>query len=437
MTQSLNDPTAMKKLLSLFMLFFAVPSQAQLPNYTRDQLMLEVQKRAVRFFYEQADPKTGLVNDRARNDGKERNKIASIASTGYALAALPIAAEHKWIAKKDAAKRAKLTLTYLLTKFPHKNGWFYHFVNAKTGAREWKSELSSIDTVLLILGALTSGQYFKGDVQTLANKLYDRIDWQWMRINGGAMPNKQVVSMGWKPESGFLNSNWGDYCELMQLYLLGMGAKNRPLAPATWDAWKRGNFSFGGTETLTGGPIFMHQMAHLYYDFRDTRDRQGYDYWVSSVNATRIHQQYAFMKYSSKPGYTGEMFGLNASDGPDGYQAYGVPQPDDGTLSPTGAIAAIIFDEGAATSAAMRIYQLHGAKIWGKYGFANAFNPSRSWHDSDVIGIDLGMALLAIENHKTRLIWNLLASHPSTDRARKAAGLRVTREKGQRPLRLR
>ena len=426
----------MKKFLILLFSFFALPASAQQPNYTSDQLLTEVQKRAVRFFYEQADPKTGLVADRARNDGAAHNDIASIASTGYALAALPIAAQHNWIPRKEAEKRAKLTLTYLLAKFPHKNGWFYHFVNAKTGAREWKSELSSIDTVLLVLGALTSGQYFKGNVQTLADKLYDRMDWQWMRTNGGTLPRKQTVSMGWNPEKGFIPNEWGEYCELMQLYLLGMGAKQNPLSLETWDTWERGRYTYGGIETITGGAIFMHQMAHLWYDFKNTRDRQGYDYWISSLNATHIQQQFVQDKYKGKSGYFAGLFGINASDGPKGYNAFGIPEPDDGTFSPTGAIASLIFDPKAATSAALKIYQQHGAKVWGKYGFANAFNPSQNWYDPDVIGIDLGMALLAIENHRTRLIWNLLASHPSTLHARKAAGLHTTQETGTRPLKL-
>jgi hypothetical protein len=425
----------MKKFFFALCLFTpALICRAQLPNYSGEQLLMEVQKRAVRFFWEQADPKTGLVLDRAGNDGKPHNQIASIASTGYALAALPIAVEHGWQSRPAAEKRARLTLTYLLNTFPHKNGWYYHFVNVKTGAREWKSELSSIDTVLLILGAITAGQYFKGDVQTLANKLYDRMDWKWMQTNGGSQRQKQVVSMGWHPETGFIKNDWKDYNELMQLYLLGMGAKTKPLPASAWDAWKRGSYSYGGMESLVGGPIFLHQMSHLYYDFKDLRDRQGYDYWVSSVNAIRMQRQFAFMSYGGKPGYSADVFGVNASDGPEGYKAYGIPEPHDGTLSPTGAIASIIFDAGAAQAAAQRIYKMHGSKLWGRYGFGNAFNPSRNWYGADVIGIDLGMALLAIENHRTRLIWNLMASHPSTGRAFRAAGLHATKETGRRPL---
>src|SRR5579871_5083928 len=231
------------------------------PPLSNAALQTEVQRRAFRFFWEKSDPNTGLTNDRAANRGEDDYTVASIASTGYALSSLPIAVEHKWISRDAAYQRALLTLQFLYEKLPNEHGWYYHFVDKRTGERVWKCELSSIDTALLLLGALSAGQYWHGtEAQRLANAIYDRVDWTWMRTNGGAKPDKLVLAMGWKPESGFLESNWDHYCELMYLYLLGMGAKKDPLPKESWAAWKRDVAEYGGRITLANGPIFMHQM---------------------------------------------------------------------------------------------------------------------------------------------------------------------------------
>ncbi len=408
----------------------------RLPPLHGSRLLTEIQRRAVRFFWEQSHPKTGLTKDRARNfTQKDTYTVASIASTGYALAALPIGVEHGWIPRQDAYRRALLTLRFLHDKMPHHHGWFFHFVDWRTGQRVWNCELSSIDTALLLIGALTCGQYWPGtEVQRLANALYDRVDWTWMLTNGGAQPQKRVLSHGWTPEKGFLTNNWDHYCELMFLYLLGLGSRRDPLPAESWTAWERNVVSYGGRTTLAGGPIFMHQMAHGYYNFRDRRDNLGWDYWVSSVEATLMNRQYCLDRAGTRKTYGPNVWGLNASDGPDGYRAYGVLEEEDGTVSPTGAIASVIFTPKLSTAVAQTLYTRFWEKLWGQYGFANAFNLDRDWVDPDVIGIDLGMALIAIEDHRTGLIWRLLASHPSTPRALQCAGFHVTHEPAPRPL---
>ena len=400
------------------------------------QLMDETERRAFRFFWEKADATTGLVNDRASNTGKDAYDVASIASTGYALAALPAAVERKWITKAQGEKRARLTLGFLLHKMDNTHGWFYHFINKRSGKRVWNCEVSTIDTALLMTGTLVCGQYFKSDVQKAANALYDRLDWNWVRTNGGAKPDKLTVSHGWTPEKGFIPNEWRDYCELMQLYLLGMGAKKNPLPATSWEAWDRQPYEYGGRKTLAGGPIFMHQMSHLYYDFKNQRDSQGYDYFVCSRNATLINRQFCIDKMKVRKGYAGDVWGLNACDGPDGYSAYGVPSPEDGTVSPTGAIASLQFTPDLSLAAGNAMHAKYGDKIWGKFGFTDSFNVDKNWYGPDVIGIDLGMVLLAIENSRSGLIWKLMASHPATQRAWKAAGLHKTEETAERTLKL-
>jgi len=385
------------------------------------QLLNEVERRAVLFFWERSDPETGLTCDRAKNDGSDFPTVASIASTGYALAALPIGVEHGWISRTAAETRARRTLRFALYKLASNHGWLYHFVDRRSGARVWNCEVSSIDTTLLVAGALAAGAYFGGETQKLADILYQRMDWTWMRTHGGQFPHKLIPSMGWTPEHGFLKADWAGFSEAVLLYLIGLGS-NKPLPPESWKAWKRSTFRYAGMEALGGGPIFLHQMPYGYFNVQNMRDNLGIDYWASSVQATRINRKYCMDLAGKRKTYGPDVWGLNACDGPDGYQAYGVPAPEDGTVSPTGALASIIFTPDLSISAARTMYRRFGQKIWGKYGFADAFNVDRNWYDRDVIGIDLGMALLAVENHRTGLIWRLMASLPSTHKALKAAG---------------
>ena len=395
--------------------------------------MLEVQHRAWRFFWEKADAQSGLVNDRAKNHSVDEYSIASVASTGYGLAAIPIAIQNNWIGHAEGAARAERTLKFLL-QMPHQRGWFYHFVDKRTGERAWNSEISSMDTALLLSGAIACGQYFARTPQTasikkLADALYERIDWNWMLTNGGTQPDKKVLSHGWKPRSGFLRYNYGAYSEAILLVLLGLGAPKNALPAPCWDAIQRETASYGGRESLRSGPIFIHQMPAGFFNLRHRRDRLGWDYWASSTNAMHMQKQFALDNATKRKTFAAGFWGLNASDGPKGYKAYGIlGDPEDGTVSPTGAIAAITFAPEIAIPAARQMFDQFGDKLWDDYGFGNAFNLDQNWFDGDVIGIDLGMALIAIENHRSGLIWKLLESHPATTRAFKAAGLKATIE---------
>jgi hypothetical protein len=403
------------------------------------QLLAEVERRAVRFFWEQADPATGLINDRANNFGGDSYSVASIASTGYGLAALAIGVERGWLDRTEAVARARTTLQFALAA-SNQRGWLLHFVDKHTGERVWESEYSSIDTALLMAGASVCGQYFlrsAPEIAYLSDQLYRRIDWWWMLTNGGARQEKQVLSHGWRPESGFIEYDYGAYSEAILLYLLALGAPEKPLPRTVWDAVARPLQSYAGLESLRAGPIFIHQMPFGFFDLRNQRDWLGYDYWVSSTNAMKIHRQFCLDHAAERETYAKGFWGLNASDCPDGYRAYGAPDgPEDGTVSPTGAICSITFNPHLGISAARAFYDQSGDVPWGNYGFVNAFNIDRDWYSPDVIGIDLGMALLAIENYRSRFVWNLMHACPSTNRALAVAGFHFIAEPDPRPVRL-
>jgi hypothetical protein len=415
---------------------FPSDMNSTLPELSDLDLLDEIQRRAFLFFWETADSQTGLVNDRAVNWGSDTHPVASIAATGYGLAALTIAVERGWMERAAAVGRAELTLRFLLS-MPNQRGWMTHFIDKHSGLRAWKSEISSIDTSLLIAGALVCGEYFgrNSTVAELADRLYGRIDWWWMLTNGGGQPQKRILSHGWFPVTEFIQYNYGAYSEAILLILLGLAAPVDPIPAECWEAIQRPVYAYAGMESLRAGPIFIHQMPAGYLDFRGRRDELGFDYWVSSTGAMHIDRRFCVDHASARKTFAAGYWGLNASEGPDGYAAHGpYDVQEDGTVSPTGAISAISFDPAMAIEAAQALYQQQGSALWGQYGFANAFNLDRNWVSPDVIGIDLGMVLLSIENYRTGLIWKLTRGIDACNRGMVIAGFHPTEEPESRPL---
>lgn len=401
-----------------------------------EYLTQEIARRAFRFFRDETDLHTGLTKDRARLNGGDSYPVASIAATGYALTALPIGVENGWISREEARRRALVTLRFLGERMPQVHGWYYHFVDMRTGARVWNCELSSIDTTLLLTGVIAVGQYWpNSQVSQRADALLARVDWSWMLTDGGAKPAELTLCMGWKPESGFLHSRWDTYCEHIILYILGLGATRHPLPRAAWAAWSRKIEENEGFDVIAPGPIFMHQMSQGYLDLRGRRDGLGYDYWQNSINAHLANAFFCARHEARFTSYRGGVWGLNASDIPSGYGTRS-PQEDqqDGTICPTGAAAGLPFVPELSTRAIAQIHERYGGQIWGGYGFADAFNADLNWWGPDVIGIDLGMALVSIENARSSFVWRLMSGSPIIQRGLRAAGFHRTSEPPPRPV---
>ena len=392
-----------------------------------------VQRRAFDFFWNESDPVTGLTKDRAVNVGGKPDTytVASIAATGYALAALPVGVSHGWVAKDAAYARAITTLRFVHDKLETNHGFYYHFLDKTTGKRVWKCELSSIDTALLLLGARVAGDYWPGtEAQRLSDDLTRRADWPWMQAGGeAATPNttsSKSLSMGWKPETGWIDSRWQGYSEASYLYWLALGSGSQSLPPKAWDAWQvkpavlEGYAVFGGAD-----PLFMAQMAPGYYDVRGRRDRQGRDWWAAWNNAHLADRAYCARNPDGRKTYAEGFWGITACDQPQP-RGYGANWPaaghDDGTVAPTAMLAGVIFTPAQSEAALADLWQKHRAQLWGRYGFSNAFNVDKDWYDTDVIGIDLGMMLLAVENAHTGLIWHLLKPDPVIAHGLQAAG---------------
>jgi hypothetical protein len=398
-----------------------------------DEAFLEdLERRSFQYFWEQADPQTGLVPDRARMDGlpldENHRNVASIAATGFGLTALCIAAERRWIDAERARERVRNTLRFFANDAIHEHGWFYHWMDAKTGKRRWNSEVSSIDTALLLGGVLTARQYYRSDqeIYRLATKIYERVDFRWM-LDGDPL----LLSHGWKPETGFLKPRWDTYSEDTIIYLLAIGSPTHSTSPKSWYALWRDRYRYDGFAYFTtiGVPLFMHQYAHAWVDYRDRREIKGdqIDYFENSIRATMAHRAFCMDLSHEFPGFGPNVWGITASDSAKGYLAWGGPPRDpaiDGTVVPSAAGGSLMFTPELSVAALRAMKDKFGEKVYGKYGFVDAFNPNTGWIDSDVIGINVGIILLSAENARTGNIWRWFMQNREIARAMELIGLK-------------
>lgn len=404
-------------------------------------LLDDLSRRAVTFFVQESNPVTGFTKDRASNLGApDRFDISSIASTGFSLSAYAIGAERGWIPRDDALARSRNTAQQVLTKVPHYKGWFVHFYHWQTAARAWESEYSTIDTAIFLAGLLVAERAFKDPQLTATtNAILNRIDWSAMLTDGGAKPASLTFSHGYRPEAGgYLGNRWDWYSEQLILVLLGLGSWTG-MPTGAWGAIDRPVATYQGIDTLVGGPIFLHHMSNIFVDFRSRRDAQGYDYWVSSRNAALAQIAYATANPKGWKGYGPNVWGLSACDSPTGYKAHGFQGfgEDDGTLAPMGAVTSVFLTRAESLRAAETL-RLRYPNIFGRYGFSVSFNPTQNWVSPDVIGIDIGMMLLGIENARDRFPQRMAMSHPIIAKGIIRAGLKVTNEGAvaSRPLKL-
>ena len=382
----------------------------------------ELERATVAYFWDQANPQTGLVKDRCNVRAADNSVVASIAATGFGLTALCIGDKRKYIHFFEARRRALNTLLFLWQKMPQHRGFFYHFANIKTGERLWDSEVSSVDTALLLCGVLSCAQHFADPaVRDLARAIFNRVDWTWLSMDTALLPH------GWMPENGFLPYRWDYYSELMMMYLLGLGSTSHPLPQDAWDAWKRTTFDYEGLRYIGSfAPLFVHQYSQAWFDFRGKRDRYA-DYFQNSVIATEVHRRFCLELGKTFPDYSDDLWGITASDSQHGYVAWGGPPemgPIDGSVVPSAAGGSLPFLTDATMRVLRNIRARYGDGAFSKYGFVNAFNPLKGWYDNDVVGIDTGITLLMAENVRTGFVWDTFMKNPEARRGMERAGFK-------------
>jgi hypothetical protein len=390
---------------------------------TDDQLLEEIERAGFLFFWEQADPATGQVKDRALAAGNDTRTVSSIAATGFGLTALCIADQRGYQPGTGVVSRVRATLNFLLNQLQSQgmNGFFYHFVDMTTGARAFNSEVSSIDTAILLCGVLTCRQHFSQDPQIpgLATQIYNNVNFGWM-LNGGT-----TLSQGWTPENGFLPTRWDTYSELMMLYLLAMASPMFPIPASSWSAWSRPSFTYQGlTYISSGAPLFTHQYSHAWFDFRNKKDAFA-DYFQNSVTATMAHRLFCISLAGQFSDYSSDLWGISSSDSQkNGYVAWGGPPalgPIDGSIVPCASAGSLPFDLTDAVHV-LRWIRGHYAQAWQRYGYVDAFNPLTAWYDTDVLGIDLGISVLMAENQRTQFVWNTFMQDPAPQNGMILAG---------------
>jgi hypothetical protein len=425
----------------------------------RSDLIGDVQRRTFEFFRDTTDPRTGLSPDRWPTPS-----FASIAAMGFALTAWPIGVVNGWMTRTEARARTLACLRFLsaapsgpaATGISGYKGFFYHFLDMKTGLRFRNTELSTIDTTLLLGGVLFAQSWFDRDhpderrIRARAEALYRAVEWDWI------VPRGTFVGMGWHPETGFIPSDWDIYNEALLLQVLALASPTHPLPPTMWpklterfaDAWT----DRYGPAHLNFPPLFGHQYSHLFVDFRGLSEpfiaSKGIDYWENSRRATYAQRAYAVANPGGFTGYGANCWGLTACDGPGDFQrggrqffsysARGPGERDDGTLAPTAALASMCFAPEIVAPAVEAMHARYGSGIYGRYGFRDSFNPTLTdaaaplkhgavvpgvgWVDGDHLGIDQGPILMGIENWRSGLVWKTMRRNPHIRRGLERAG---------------
>jgi hypothetical protein len=388
-----------------------------------DAFLEEVERASFLYFWEQADPRTGLVKDRCdTTKSPDKGIVASVAATGFGLTALCIGHKRGYASANAITLRVVASLEFLWKKMPTHRGFFFHWANVNTGERIWDSEVSSIDTAILLCGVLTCREYFHHQgIINLANAILNRVDWSWVA------EDTSLLSHGWMPEGGFLPYRWDIYSELMMMYLLGLGSPTHPLPDGAWNAWKRTTFDYEGLRYIGSfAPLFVHQYSQAWFDFRGKHDQYA-DYFKNSVISTEVHRRFCLELSSRFPDYSDDLWGITASDSQHGYVIWGGPPemgPIDGTVVPSAAGGSLPFLPQATLRVLKTIRTRYAPRAWTRYGFVNAFNPLKNWYDTDVIGIDTGVTMVMAENLRTGLVWETFMKSREVQHALQRAGFK-------------
>jgi hypothetical protein len=419
-----------------------------------DQDLARLQADTFKYFLHEWNPENGLIPDSTR-----AGTPCSITAVGFALMVYPIGVERKYLSRKEAIKRTLKKLRFFHdgpagrgTEGIGHRGFYYHFLDMKTGRRTWNSEVSTIDTAFLLAGALTAAQYFdretrdEREIRNLADALYRRADWHWAR--NGAL----TVTLGWKPETGFIKYRWTGYSEALILYVLALASPKFPLPAESYHAWTRTYkwTSLYGYEFLYAGPLFIHQLSHMWIDFRGIQDEymrgKAIDYFENTRRAIYAQQQYAIRNPKRFKGYCEYIWGVTASDGPGpakrringrtvrfyDYVARGIPNgPDDGTLAPWAVLASLPFAPEIVLPS-LNYFNQQFPEMTSHYGFKCSYNPTfadarknkNGWVSLGYYGLDQGPIIAMIENYRTGFLWRLMRNCPYIVEGLRRAGFK-------------
>lgn len=402
---------------------------ASLSETQKASLLQDVQRlttKSIDYFIQHRHA-SGLVLDRAPNTTGApptlNPTMASIAATGYGLSALVLGVEKGQVSRQQAEAWTLETLATVAAITPPENkGWMPHFIDINTLKPYGKSEISSIDTVLFLLGALAAGEYFGGAVKQKAQALFDQVDFQAMLTNDGTQPDKRQFSHGFHLEAGqrqFIPWNWNAFSEGILIPLLALGAAPQQNIPeSVWtQGWKRDKgWKAFGQETYGPLPLFTHYYPLGYLPLKGKKDSQGEDLWENARKAVEMQRQHCQVK-----GYPDGLFGISACDGPNGYLAYHPTHPEeDKTIAPPAILASLPFNDKAVYEA-LQALKKRGLSE-DSFGLTCAYNVDSGWKATDALGIDIGSTLLMMDAYQGGLIHKLMSQNAVLQKGLKRAG---------------
>ncbi len=398
--------------------------------FQEDDLLDFVEKRMFKFFWDEADPATGLIKDRESNWAPGTYTHSSIAATGFGLSAMTVAASRGWITPQQARDRIMKILDTFESGLTHVHGFWYHWLKLDTGVKDGNSELSSVDSSLFILGALQAGEYFRPTYPEIAAKaetLYRRMDWTWW-TNRGPQYKSMFINQAWKPgvstetytipgDNGHFTEDWWDrYSETVLVNLLAFGSPTYSISTAAWTNMNRKWENGYGQHFVYEPPLFTQQYQSLYFNFRSNGQKQNdsfMDAYDTILQATLHNRSACLLDPLAR--YSANRWGLTACDGPGNiYRVYGAPPGGghDGTVAPTAAITSLPFTPAESMAALRHMFFQYKHHIWGRYGFTDAFNVQQDFASRDVLALDQGAMIMAIENYRTGMIQNTAMANP-------------------------
>jgi len=404
---------------------------AQLPD---EALLDAVQRQTFRYFWDGAHPGSGLALDRRTDrepSPEQRDKVA-LGGSGFGVMAIIVAAERGWITREAAVQRMTTILDALFRATCY-HGVFPHFMNGNTGETIRFSRKDDgadlVETSLLFMGLLCARQYFDQDnpaesaVRGRIGQLWDDVEWNW-HTQGG----REVLYWHWSPNNGWsMDHEIRGWNECLITYVLAASSRKYAIDPVVYHrGFAEGRGFLNGKQYYGidlplgmpyGGPLFFAHYSFCGLDPRGLRDRYA-DYWELNVRHVQINRAHCIANPYRQPGYGESCWGLTASDDPDGYSAH-APDNDNGTISPTAALASMPYAPEEVLKVTRHLLSRHGTKLWGRYGFRDAFCERLGWYAGTYLAIDQGPIVVMMENHRTGLLWKLFMSVPEIQ-----AGLR-------------
>jgi hypothetical protein len=399
-------------------------SPASLASLPDEELLELVQRQTFRFFWEGSDPMSGLAPDVIPGRSHHPQDLVAIGGSGFGIMALIVAVERGWVRREAALDRLERMLELLLRATCY-HGVFPHFMHGRTGVtipftrKDDGGDL--VETSFLCMGLLCARQYFQGDnpvekgLRDRISYLWDEIEWDWFTRG------RELLYWHWSPNNGWaMNHEIRGWNECLITYVLAASSRRHPIDPIVYHrGFASGREYLNGRNyyhielplgAAYGGPLFFAHYSFCGLDPRGLKDSYA-DYWQQNLRHVQINRAHCIANPQGHKGYGASCWGLTASDDPDGYEAH-APAVDNGTISPTAALSSLPYAPQEVMQVLRHFLSAHGERLWGRYGFVDAFCEQRDWYASTYISIDQGPIVVMMENHRTGLLWKLFMSVP-------------------------